>query len=172
MDGPPGRLTDLPQFEEVLLRDRRCVAHARHLREELIGEHFYRRAKKMQELEVYSMIGTGGFTRLVAAFYRQVPEDDLLGPMYPATDLPGAEQRLRDFLIGRFGGPQTYIEQRGHPRLRGRHSPFHINQAARDRWMRLMNSAVGEAALPAEAEQVLRKFFDGMSSFMINRVEP
>jgi hemoglobin len=60
----------------------------------------------MQELELYSMIGTEGFTRLVAAFYRQVPQDDLLGPMYPATDLPGAEQRLRDFLIGRFGGPQ------------------------------------------------------------------
>jgi hypothetical protein len=83
----------------------------------------------MQELEVYSMVGTEGFTRLVAAFYRQVPQDDLLGPMYPATDLPGAERRLRDFLIGRFGGPQTYIEQRGHPRLRARHSPFHINQA-------------------------------------------
>jgi hemoglobin len=126
----------------------------------------------MQELEVYSMIGTEGFTRLVAAFYRQVPQDDLLGPMYPATDLPGAEQRLRDFLIGRFGGPQTYIEQRGHPRLRARHSPFHINQAARDRWMRLMNSAFGEAALPAEAEQVLRTFLDGTSSFMINQVEP
>ena len=126
----------------------------------------------MQELEVYSMIGTEGFTRLVAAFYRQVPQDDLLGPMYPATDLPGAEQRLRDFLIGRCGGPQTYIEQRGHPRLRARHSPFHINQAARDRWMRLMNSAFGEAALPAEAEHVLRKFLDGMSSFMINQVEP
>jgi hemoglobin len=66
----------------------------------------------MQELEVYSMIGTEDFTRLVAAFYRQVPQDDLLGPMYPTTDLLGAEQRLRDFLIGRFGGPQTYIEQK------------------------------------------------------------
>jgi len=126
----------------------------------------------MQELELYSMIGTKGFTRLVAAFYRQVPQDDLLGPMYPATDLPGAEQRLRDFLIGRFGGPQTYIEQRGHPRLRARHSPFHINQAARDRWMRLMNSAIEEAAISAEAEQLLRKFLDEMSTFMINQPEP
>jgi hemoglobin len=126
----------------------------------------------MQELEVYSMIGTEGFTRLVAAFYRQVPQDDLLGPMYPTTDLLGAEQRLRDFLIGRFGGPQTYIEQRGHPRLRARHSPFHINQAARDRWMRLMNSAIEEAAISAEAEQVLRKFLDEMSTFMINQPEP
>ena len=67
----------------------------------------------MPELEIYSMIGAEGFARLVAAFYRQVPQDELLGPIYPASDLPGAEQRLRDFLIGRFGGPQTYIEQRG-----------------------------------------------------------
>jgi len=126
----------------------------------------------MQELEVYSVIGAEGFTRFVAAFYRQVPQDDLLGPMYPVQDLLGAEQRLRDFLIGRFGGPQIYIEQRGHPRLRARHSPFPINQTVRDRWMGLMNSAFEEAALPGEAEQVLRKFLDGMSSFMINRVEP
>src|SRR5882757_3003412 len=94
----------------------------------------------MQELEVYSMIGAEGFGRLVAAFYRQVPQDELLGRMYPAQDLAGAEQRLRDFLIGRFGGPQTYIEQRGHPRLRARHSPFRIDQTVRDRWIRLMNS--------------------------------
>jgi hemoglobin len=126
----------------------------------------------MQEFEVYSAIGAEGFARLVAAFYRQVPEDDLLGPMYPALDLSGAEQRLRDFLIGRFGGPQTYIEQRGHPRLRARHAPFPIDQMVRDRWMRLMNRAFAEAVLPEEAEQVLRKFLDGMSSFMINRLEP
>jgi len=61
----------------------------------------------MQELEVYSMIGSEGFKRLVAAFYRQIPQDKLLGPMYPAQDLSGAGQRLRDFLIGRFGGPHT-----------------------------------------------------------------
>jgi hemoglobin len=125
----------------------------------------------MQEVEVYSVIGAEGFTRLVAAFYQQVPQDNLLGPMYPATDLPGAEQRLRDFLIGRFGGPQTYIEQRGHPRLRARHSPFSIDQTARDRWMRLMDNALGEASLPGEAEQVLRKFFNEMSTFMINQTE-
>ena len=123
----------------------------------------------MQEFEVYSVIGAEGFTRLVAAFYRQVPHDELLAPMYPAQDLSGAEQRLRDFLIGPFGGPQTYIEQRGHPRLRARHSPFSINQTARDRWMRLMDNALEKASLPGEAEQVLRKFFDEMSTFMINQ---
>ena len=127
---------------------------------------------KMQEVEVYSMIGAEGFTRLVAAFYRQVPQDHLLGPMYPTQDLSGAEQRLRDFLIGRFGGPHTYIEQSGHPRLRARHSPFHIDETVRDRWMQLMDNALGEATLPGEAEQVLRKFFKEMSIFMINQVEP
>src|SRR6202047_4240861 len=122
----------------------------------------------MPELEIYSIIGAEGFARLAAPFYRQGPQDDLLGPIYPASDLPGAEQRLRDFLIGRFGGPQTYIEQRGHPRLRARHSPFSIDQTARNRWMRLMDNALGEASLPGEAEQVLRKFFNEMSTFMIN----
>jgi len=105
---------------------------------------------------------------------------DYLGPRGPRTIgrqqllvlTSNFEQRLRDFLIGRFGGPQTYIEQRGHPRLRARHSSFHINQAARDRWMRLMNNAFEEAALSAETEQVLRKFLDEMSTFMINQPEP
>jgi hemoglobin len=122
----------------------------------------------MEEGNIYSMIGEEGFTRLVAAFYRQVPQDDLLGTMYPEEDRKGAEQRLRDFLVYRFGGPERYIAQRGHPRLRARHLPFRISQAARDRWMQLMNNAFAEAALPAEAEQLLRAFFEQMSTFMIN----
>jgi hemoglobin len=124
----------------------------------------------MDEHNLYSIMGEEGFTRLVAAFYRQVPQDDILGKMYPAEDLVGAEQRLRGFLIYRFGGPQQYIEERGHPRLRARHDPFHIDQAARDRWMQLMNQAFADAALPAEAEQLLRTFFDQTSTFMINQV--
>jgi hemoglobin len=126
----------------------------------------------MEEGEIYSIIGEDGFTRLVAAFYRRVPEDDILGRMYPEEDRAGAEQRLRDFLIYRFGGPQRYIEERGHPRLRARHLPFRINQAARDRWMALMNKAFAEAALPVEVEQFLRGFFEQMSTFMINQAEP
>src|SRR5690348_9193813 len=114
----------------------------------------------MQDVEVYSVIGMEGFSRLVAAFYRQVPEDNILAPMYPAHDFQGAEQRLRDFLVYRFGGPQSYIQQRGHPRLRMRHSPFPINQAGRDRWMHLMENALREAALPDDAAQTLRTFFD------------
>src|SRR5579872_1370963 len=110
----------------------------------------------MDEMSLYSVIGEEGFARLVAAFYKQVPQDDILGPMYPADDLAAAEERLRDFLIGRFGGPQRYIERRGHPRLRMRHMPFSIDQAARDRWIQLMDRAFAEAKLPTEAEQFLR----------------
>jgi hemoglobin len=88
------------------------------------------------------MIGSEGFARLVADFYSQVRHDDLVGSMYPPQDLDGAEQRLLDFLIYRFGGPQSYIEQRGHPRLRARHSAFPIDQAARDRWSQLMSNAL------------------------------
>lgn len=123
----------------------------------------------MLELEIYHRIGAQGFTSLVAAFYRQVPHDDLLGPMYPAGDLHGAEERLRGFLIGRFGGPPTYIEQRGHPRLRARHASFDIDETVRDRWMCLMSRALREAALPEDVEQVLQKFFEATASFMINR---
>lgn len=123
----------------------------------------------MDELDVFSRIGEQGFQRLVQAFYRQVPSDDLLGPMYPPDDLPGAESRLRDFLIGRFGGPQRYIEQRGHPRLRARHAPFAIDQRARDRWVALMTRALDETALPEDADGVLREFFHSTATFMINQ---
>lgn len=123
----------------------------------------------LQEIDVYNLIGEPGIARLVAAFYRRVPEDPVLGPMYPPNDLVAAEQRLRDFLVYRLGGPQRYIEQRGHPRLRARHSPFAINQTARDRWMHLMNEALAETQLPPEAEQFLRTFLEGMSTFLINQ---
>lgn len=123
----------------------------------------------MQENDIFSVIGEDGFTRLVAAFYRQVPGDDILGPMYPPEDLAGAEWRLRAFLIGRFGGPADYIEQRGHPRLRMRHAPYAIDQAARDRWVALMSRALEETALPAEAAVLLRAFFESVATFMMNR---
>ena len=122
----------------------------------------------MDEGEVFGLIGEEGFRRLVSAFYAQVPGDELLGPMYPGDDMAGAEERLRDFLIGRFGGPPTYMEKRGHPRLRMRHSPFRLDEAARNRWVQLMDRALDEAALPAEAEQVLRPFFHGTATFLRN----
>jgi hemoglobin len=118
---------------------------------------------------MYSTIGEDGFARLVSAFYRRIPSDEILGPMYPKDDLGGSEERLRDFLIGRFGGPQRYIEQRGHPRLRARHAPFAIDAKARERWLALMDEAFVEAALPAEVEAELRSFFQSAATMMINR---
>jgi hemoglobin len=123
----------------------------------------------VSEEEVYETIGDEGFTRLVRAFYAQVPADPILGPMYPRDDLAGAEQRLRDFLIGRFGGPPRYVEQRGHPRLRMRHAPFAIDEAARNRWVQLMDGALAETRLPEDCATVLREFFHSTATFMINR---
>jgi hemoglobin len=125
--------------------------------------------KQMQESDIYRAIGEDGFERLIAAFYRQVPEDDVLGPMYPADDMEGAEQRLRDFLVGRFGGPPRYSEQRGHPRLRARHLPFTIDARARDRWLELMHRALLETRLPPQADRVLRTFFEAVATMMMNR---
>src|SRR5436190_14970245 len=119
----------------------------------------------MEELDLYALIGEDGFRRLIAAFYRQVPGDDVLGPTYPQHDLSGAEQRLRDFLIGRFGGPQRYIALRGHPRLRMRHMTFNVDLTARDRWVALMDAAIVEAALEPESAAVLRGFFADTASF-------
>ena len=123
----------------------------------------------MTDIEVYPAIGEDGFARLVRAFYAQVPADDVLAAMYPPDDLAGAEARLRDFLVGRFGGPMRYVEQRGHPRLRQRHAPFAIDRRARDRWFALMTRALDDAALAPDADAVLRSFFDATATFMINR---
>ncbi|MEQ1573469.1 MAG: globin [Vicinamibacterales bacterium] len=122
----------------------------------------------MDEIDVYALVGEEGFERLIAAFYRQVPGDDILGPMYASSDLAGAEERLRDFLVGRFGGPPRYMERRGHPRLRQRHMPFAIDTAARERWLGLMNRALDEAAFPPEADASLREFFQAVSTMLIN----
>ena len=121
------------------------------------------------DTNVYSIIGEDGFTRLVAAFYRRVATDDILRPMYPEHDLAGAERRLRDFLIQRFGGPFVYSEQRGHPRLRMRHAPFTIDQRGRDRWVELMEAAMAEANMPEQVVPPLRRFFHEAATFMINR---
>ena len=123
----------------------------------------------MTEEQIFETIGEEGFTRLIRSFYAQVPDDTILGPMYPRDDLAGAEQRLRDFVIGRFGGPPRYIEQRGHPRLRMRHMPFAIDTAARNRWVALMDRALDEAQFPQDVDALLREFFHGVATFMINR---
>ena len=120
------------------------------------------------DTQLYELIGTDGFTRLVAAFYKGVVTDDILGPLYPAHDIAGAEQRLREFLIQRFGGPDTYSQRRGHPRLRMRHARFRVNPAARDRWLALMDKALAELQFSPQAEQMLRQFFADSGTFLIN----
>jgi hemoglobin len=121
------------------------------------------------DTQVYGMIGDEGFARLVAAFYRRVPADGILGPMYEGRDLGDAEWRLREFLVGRFGGPGRYVERRGHPRLKMRHHPFAINAAARDRWVGLMSAALDEVQLPPQAVPLLRRFFEDAATFLINQ---
>ncbi|MBC7834983.1 MAG: globin [Phycisphaerales bacterium] len=118
---------------------------------------------------LYDTLGHDGFTRLVRAFYAQVPGDDILGKLYPPHDLAAAETRLRDYLIYRFGGPQTYIEQRGHPRMRARHLPFAIDHLGAARWLQLMDRAIVETQIPPAAADELRKFFRPLAIFMINR---
>jgi hemoglobin len=125
----------------------------------------------MEENDIYAVIGPQGFERLVAAFYRQIPDDEVLGPLYPPQDLAGAEERLRAFLMFRFGGPSTYLETRGHPRLRVRHAPFAIGKAARDRWVQLMQKALEEAALPDDVRRTLETFFSNTATFLMNREE-
>lgn len=120
------------------------------------------------DTDLYGLIGEQRFRDLVAAFYRRVPGDDLLGPMYAGRELKAAEDRLADFLIQRFGGPDTYSQRRGHPRLRMRHGPFKIDQRGRDRWIELMEAAMAETDLPGKALPLLRSFFHDAATFMIN----
>ena len=121
------------------------------------------------DTSVYARIGEEGFARLVGGFYRRVRGDDILSPMYPQDDWEGAEERLRDFLIYRFGGPRHYLEKRGHPRLQLRHVPFAIDQRARDRWVSLMDEALGEAGLDEKSVGLLRPFLHQVATMMMNR---
>ncbi len=121
---------------------------------------------------VYDAIGEDGFDRLTKAFYSRVPDDDILGPMYPAGQTEEARVRLRDFLIARFGGSQRYVYNRGQPRLRMRHKPFVIDWEARDRWMKLMTKALDEVDFDPHVRMILTLFFESTSTFMINQDLP
>ena len=99
--------------------------------------------------------GEALFTSLVGAFYARVAHDPILRPMYPDADLAAAERRLRLFLMQYWGGPQTYNDERGHPKLRMRHMPFTIDSAARDRWLSLMHDAMVEQELTPDQETQL-----------------
>jgi len=125
----------------------------------------------MNEELIYTTMGEEGFTRLTAAFYRRVREDDLIGPMYPDQDWAGAEERLRDFFLFRFGGDQRYLVKRGHPRLRGRHLSFEIGKAEAKRWMTLMGRAADEVVADPEIRRQILEFFAQVADFLRNKPE-
>lgn len=122
----------------------------------------------MNEAEVMTSCGEEGIRKMVAAFYRRVRTDDLIGPMYPENDWEGAEERLGGFLLFRLGGSTAYLESRGHPRLRMRHHPFKIGTAERDRWLELMRAAMDEVEIPASARFFLDPFFAQVADFLRN----
>lgn len=126
----------------------------------------------LDEDSVYEYIGgEKTFRRLVAAFYRGVETDPLLRPMYPEGDLSEAQDRLSLFLMQYWGGPRTYDAQRGHPRLRMRHFPFHVGPAARDAWLKHMNAAVEEVAIPEPARSMMLTYFHNTAHFLMNRAD-
>lgn len=112
--------------------------------------------------------GRATFEKLVRAFYEGVRGDDVLWPMYPEGDLEGAIQRLTGFLEQYWGGPGTYSEQRGHPRLRMRHVAFKVNPDARDRWLAHMRVALDGLELPPLQEATLRDYLDRAAHAMVN----
>jgi hemoglobin len=125
----------------------------------------------MDESFIRMQMNPAGIRSLTAAFYRRVKTDDLIGAMYPQEDLAAAEERLGDYLCFRLLGETKYVEQRGHPRLRMRHSPFSIGAAERDRWLALMDGAMVECSVPEPAASALRSFFAQVADFMRNRPE-
>jgi hemoglobin len=112
--------------------------------------------------------GAPVFAKIVSRFYEQVAEDEVLRPIYPEEDLGPAEQRLRMFLEQYWGGPRTYSEQRGHPRLRMRHMPFKIGPIERDAWLRCMRIAVDEAGLDDEHRAQLWQYLQYAAISMMN----
>lgn len=115
--------------------------------------------------------GSDTFRRLVAAFYAGVAEDDLLRPMYPEQDLGPAAERLQLFLEQYWGGPTTYSDQRGHPRLRMRHHPYKVNPEARDRWLAHMRTALDSLDLPPLAHATLWDYLERAAHAMVNTFE-
>ena len=112
--------------------------------------------------------GETTFRRLVHEFYRGVADDPILRPMYPEQDLGPAEERLTLFLMQYWGGPRTYSDERGHPRLRMRHAPFAVDRAAHDAWLRHMRVAVDELKLEPELEGQLWDYLVYAATSMIN----
>ena len=111
------------------------------------------------------------FDDLVARFYVGVADDDVLRPLYPEADLGPAQRRLTLFLAQYWGGPRTYDDERGHPRLRMRHAPFPIDTMARDRWLVHMRAALAEVDPPADVAAELDRYIEMAAEAMRNRAD-
>ena len=129
-------------------------------RGEAVGGNFYEQVG-----------GRATFEKLVRAFYEGIRTDEVLLPMYPEHDLEGAIQRLTGFLEQYWGGPTTYSEERGHPRLRMRHMAFKVNPEARDRWLRHMRAAVDSLALSPLHDATLWAYLDRAAHSLVNTFE-
>ena len=114
--------------------------------------------------------GEAFFVELVGRFYAGVADYDRLRPMYPDEDLAGAADRLRGFLVQYWGGPTTYSDERGHPRLRMRHAPFAIDNEARDAWLEHMDAALAAMAPEPAIDAAMREYFSMAATHMINTV--
>jgi hemoglobin len=124
----------------------------------------------MSEQSFYDAVGgEETFRRLVHRFYQGVAGDPLLRPVYPARNLGPAEEHLRLFLIQYWGGPGTYSERRGHPRLRMRHARFAIGEAERDAWLRHMRAALDELALDPEHDARLWDYLVMAAHSLVNQ---
>jgi hemoglobin len=122
------------------------------------------------EITLYEAIGgEPAFRRLVATFYREVAADPQLRAVYPSKDLGPAEEHLRLFLMQYWGGPGTYSEQRGHPRLRMRHVHFVIGEAERDAWLRHMRTAMDELELAPEYDAELWRYLVMAAHSLVNQ---
>jgi len=116
--------------------------------------------------------GAPTFRTLVHRFYQEVREDELLMPMYPEDDMDGAEDRLRMFLEQYWGGPHTYSDQRGHPRLRMRHMHYHISELERDAWLRCMRVAldeIDEETMSPEHRAAFDRYIVAAAEMLVNQ---
>ncbi len=112
--------------------------------------------------------GEPTFRAIVARFFALVPQDEVLAAVYPLDDLDGAEQRLGLFLMQYWGGPTTYSDERGHPRLRMRHAPFRIGLAERDAWVAAMRAAIDGAGLDEARHEELCMYMESTATHMVN----
>ncbi|WP_305091934.1 globin [Prescottella sp. R16] len=126
----------------------------------------------MTETTFYEAVGGAEtFHKLVARFYEEVAKDEIVRPLYPEEDLGPAERRMRMFLEQYWGGPRTYSDERGHPRLRMRHVPFKIGPLERDAWLRCMHTAIAsidEQTLDAAHRKTLTEYMDMAAASLVN----